>query len=171
MSLTPAQIKPKSFDSRRNFFFFNPGGCASCLRACLGARLLLQSYQYPNISEFPFSGVNISGIVWRKMPESNARSVEYSMRVMQSIHQPNHPWESCIRQRHVLPKLGHPQKGQVTLHKCTHETQNANTRFNSVTRRKARLLCIKVLTRHTTAIPEKTLRSTRSPTERPGYSV
>ena len=27
------------------------GGCASCLRACLGARLLPQSYQYPNLSE------------------------------------------------------------------------------------------------------------------------
>ena len=26
------------------FFFFTRGGCASCLRACLGTRLLLQSY-------------------------------------------------------------------------------------------------------------------------------
>ena len=26
------------------FFFFTRGGCTSCLRACLGARLLLQSY-------------------------------------------------------------------------------------------------------------------------------
>ena len=43
MLLTSAQIKPKSFESRRNFFFTR-GGCASCLRACLGARLLLQSY-------------------------------------------------------------------------------------------------------------------------------
>ena len=33
------------------FFFFTRGGCASCLRACLGARLLPQSYQYPNLSE------------------------------------------------------------------------------------------------------------------------
>ena len=33
---TPAQIKPQSFESRRNSFF----GCVSCLRACLGARLL-----------------------------------------------------------------------------------------------------------------------------------
>ena len=30
------------------FFFFYPGGCVSCLRACFGARLLLQ---YPNLSE------------------------------------------------------------------------------------------------------------------------
>ena len=37
--------KPKSFESRRNsFFFFTRGGSASFLRACLGARLLLQSY-------------------------------------------------------------------------------------------------------------------------------
>ena len=46
----PAQTKPKSFESRRNSFFTR-GGCVSCLRACLGARLLPQSYQYPNLSE------------------------------------------------------------------------------------------------------------------------
>ena len=59
------------------------------LRACLGARLLPQSYQYPNLSEgadrvggqlrgdkeCPFSGVTNSGRVWRKVPESGARSV------------------------------------------------------------------------------------------------
>ena len=77
MLLTPAQIKPKSFESRRNFFFFffTRGGCVSCLRACLGARLLPQSYQYRNLSEgadcvggqlrrdkeCPFSGVTKSG--------------------------------------------------------------------------------------------------------------
>ena len=84
----PAQIKPKSFESRRNSFFIW-GGCILCLCACLGARLLLQSYQYPNFSvgadrvggqlrgdeECPFSGVTKSGRVWRKMPESDARSV------------------------------------------------------------------------------------------------
>ena len=32
-------------------FYFTQGGCVSCLRACLGARLLPQSYQYPNLSE------------------------------------------------------------------------------------------------------------------------
>ena len=86
--LTPAQIKPKSFESRRNSFFTRDG-CVSCLRACLGARLLPQSYQYPNLSqgadrvggqlcgdkECPFSDVNKSGRVWRKVPESGARSV------------------------------------------------------------------------------------------------
>ena len=88
MLLTPAQIKPLSFESRRNSFSTR-GGCASCLRACLGARLLPQSYQYPNLSEgadrvggqlrgdkeCPFSGVTKSGRVWRKVPESGARSV------------------------------------------------------------------------------------------------
>ena len=73
------------------FFFFTRGGCVSCLRACLGARLLPQSYQYPHLSEgadrvggqlrgdkdkeCPFSGVTKSGRVWRKVPESDARSV------------------------------------------------------------------------------------------------
>ena len=92
MLLMPAQIKPKSFESRHFlFYFFTRGGCASCLCACLGARLLPQSYQYPNLSdlegtdrvggqlrgdkECPFNGVTKSGRVWRKMPESNAQSV------------------------------------------------------------------------------------------------
>ena len=65
-----------------------PGGCVSCSRACFGARSLPQSYQYPNLSkgadrvggqlrgdkECPFSGVTISGRVWRRVPESDARS-------------------------------------------------------------------------------------------------
>ena len=71
-------------------FFFTRGGCASCLRACLGARLLPQSYQYPNLSEgtdsvggqlrenkvCPFSGVTSSGRVGRMVPESDAGSLE-----------------------------------------------------------------------------------------------
>ena len=54
--------------------------------------MLLQSYQYPNLSEgadrvggqlrgdkeCPFSGVNKSGRVWRKVPESGARSVGHA---------------------------------------------------------------------------------------------
>ena len=89
MLLKPAQTKPQSFESRRNFFFFTRGGCVSCIRAFLGARLLPQSYQYPDLSEgtdhvggqlrgykeCPFSGVTKSGRVWRKVPESDARSV------------------------------------------------------------------------------------------------
>ena len=68
-------------------FFSTRGGCVWCLRACFGARLLLQSYQYRNFSEGadgrvagqlrgdPFSGVTKSGRVWRKVPESDTRSV------------------------------------------------------------------------------------------------
>ena len=57
--------------------------------ACLGARLLPQRCQYPNLSEgadrvggqlrgdkeCPFSGVTNSGRVWRKVVESDARTV------------------------------------------------------------------------------------------------
>ena len=71
------------------FFFFTQGGCISCLCACLGARLLPQSYLYPNLlegsdciggqlrgdKECPFSGVTKSGRVRRKVPECNAQSV------------------------------------------------------------------------------------------------
>ena len=45
--VAPAQItKLKLFESRQNSFssFFTRGGCASCLRVCLGARLLPQPY-------------------------------------------------------------------------------------------------------------------------------
>ena len=59
---------------------------------CMGARLIPQSYQYPNLSEgvdrlggqlrgdkeCPFSGVTKSGRVWRKVPESGAGSVTYT---------------------------------------------------------------------------------------------
>ena len=94
MLLTPAQIKPKPFESRRNHLslslsLFTRGGCVSCLRASLGASLLPQPYQYLNLSESadrvggqlhgdkecPFSGATKSGRVWRKVAESDARSV------------------------------------------------------------------------------------------------
>ena len=59
-------------------------------------RLLLQSYKHPNLSEgadrvagqlrgdkeYPFSGVTKSGRVWRKVPESDARSVHASMHLV-----------------------------------------------------------------------------------------
>ena len=55
--------------------------------------MLPQSYQYPNLSEgadrvagqllgdkeYPFSGVTKSSRVWRKVPESDARSVTKQM--------------------------------------------------------------------------------------------
>ena len=100
MLLTPAQINPQSFELRRNlfffsFFFFTQGGCVSCLRACLGARLFPHSCQYANLSEgadrvggqlrgdkeCPFSGVTKSGRVWRKVPEGDARSVPRKLSV------------------------------------------------------------------------------------------
>ena len=59
----------------------------------MGARLLPQSYQYPNLfeggdrvagqlrgdKECSFSGVTKSGRVWRKVPESGARSVRLEL--------------------------------------------------------------------------------------------
>ena len=107
--------KPKLFETRRNFFssFFTRGGCVSCLRACLGARLLPQSYQYPNLSEgadrvagqlrgdkeCPFSGVTKSGRVWRKVPESDARSVL-----------PHHPQPSPFPQQKPHSPFPPPQQ-------------------------------------------------------------
>ena len=68
---------------------FTRGGCISYLHACLGVMLLPQSYQYPNLSkgadrvggqlrgdkECSFSGITNSGRVWRKVSQSDARSV------------------------------------------------------------------------------------------------
>ena len=64
----------------------------------MGARLLPQSYQYPNLSEgadrvggelrrdkeCPFSGVTKSGRVWRKVPERDALSVTQCFTVFSS---------------------------------------------------------------------------------------
>ena len=75
------KAKILSIEMELFFLFFTRGGCASCLRTCLGARLLPQSYEYPNLSEdanhieCPFSSITKSGRVWRKVPESDARSV------------------------------------------------------------------------------------------------
>ena len=92
MLLTPAQIKSKSFESRRNSFFFSFLPRVDAPRVYVRARLLPQSYQYRNLlegadrvggqlrgdQECPFSGVTKSGRVWRKVPESGARSVTRS---------------------------------------------------------------------------------------------
>ena len=78
---------------RDGTFILTRGGCVSCLRACLGDRLLPQTYQYPKLSEgadrgggqlrgdkeYHFSGVTKSGRVWRTVPESDARSVNAHM--------------------------------------------------------------------------------------------
>ena len=86
MLLTPAQTKPKSFESRRNSsLFFLPGVDAPHVYVCaLALGCFPQSYRYPNLSEgadriggqlrgdkeCPFSGR-----VLRQVPESGAQSV------------------------------------------------------------------------------------------------
>ena len=89
--------KTQSFESRRNSSFFLPGVDAShvyvralalgCFYSHVASlvRLLLQSClsegadrvggQLRGDKEYPFSGVTKSGRVWRKVPESDARSV------------------------------------------------------------------------------------------------
>ena len=88
MLLMPVQIKPKSFESGRNFFLL-PRVDASHVYVRAWALGFFQSYQYPNLSkgadgvggqlrgdkECPFSDITKSGRVWRKVPESDARSV------------------------------------------------------------------------------------------------
>ena len=86
--------------NRDGTLFFTLGGCA---------RLLLQSYQYPNLSqgadrvagqlrgdkECPFRGVTKSSRVWRKVTESDARSV----RMIQTT---THSRKLRERQRHRM---------------------------------------------------------------------
>ena len=88
MLLTPAQIKPKSFESRQNSLHRE-----NAPHVYVRARLLLWSYQYPNLSEgadriggqlhrdkeCPFSGVTMSGRVWRKVLESDAQTLPFPM--------------------------------------------------------------------------------------------
>ena len=85
-----AQIKLQSFESRRNFFlFFLPGVDAShvyvrtlalgCFYSHISTgtfrRALTASLDSCAEIECPISGVTKSGKVWRKVPESDARSV------------------------------------------------------------------------------------------------
>ena len=51
MLLTAAQIKPESFESRRNSSFFLPGVDAPHVYVRALALDCFQSYQYPNLSE------------------------------------------------------------------------------------------------------------------------
>ena len=124
MLLTPAQIEPTSFESRRNSFFTR-GGCVSCLRACLGARLLLQSNlsegadrvggQLSGDKECPFSGVTKSGRVWRKVPESDVRSVTLAISV-----EKERVWTrvSLAKVRHPTASDGWRPCGVNILFKC-----------------------------------------------------
>ena len=105
--------------NRDGTLFFTRGGCASCLRACFGARLLLQSYYYPNLSEgtehvagrlcgdkkYPFSGVTKSGRVWRRVLESDAWSVSVCVcwLIVMSIYIYIQIWIMCIPSLASLP--------------------------------------------------------------------
>ena len=92
MLLMPAQIKPKSFEQRQNFFFSNQGWGWLCLMVmCVLGRQVASTVlsvpkpfqegadsvagQLRRDKECRFSGITKSGRVWRKVPESNARSV------------------------------------------------------------------------------------------------
>ena len=87
MLLTPAQIKPKSFESRRNSFLL-PGVDAphvyvrawalGCFHSLISTRTFRRALtaSVDSYAEMPFSGVTKSGRVWRKVPESDARSVD-----------------------------------------------------------------------------------------------
>ena len=99
IAFTPAQIKPKSFESRHNsffffffFFFFLPGVDASrvyvralalgCFYSHISTRTFrraltasLDSCAEINSAPAGLQGVTKSGRVWRKVPESDARSV------------------------------------------------------------------------------------------------
>ena len=90
MLLTPAHIKPKSFKSRRTLFLFLPGVDASHVYVC--ARVLGCFYSLISTQTFrrvltasvdsctkikSASGVTKPSRVWRKVPESDAGSVEH----------------------------------------------------------------------------------------------
>ena len=144
MLLTPAQIKPKLCESRQNFFFFFTwGGCVSCLRARLGARLLPQPYRYPNLSggadrvggqlhgdkECPFSGVTKSGRVWRKVPESDAQSVTMVMTFtvqLRGCHMNQRPGNKAVV-LHSLLNSG----AQTSLTSPQHSSMKLRLRFLS----------------------------------------
>ena len=117
------------------FFFLTRGGYVSCLRACLGARLLPQSYQYPNLSEgadrvdgqlrgdkeCPFSGVTKSGRVWRKVLESDARSVVRCRKAMLEVWLA--PTSGTFLQ--ILPDLVTPLKGHSLSPRSCPSTRSA----------------------------------------------
>ena len=90
--LTPAQIKPKSVESKWNSFFsFLPGLDAphvyvralalGCFYSHISTRTFRRALtaslhgQLRRDKERPSSGVTKTGRVWRKVPESDARCV------------------------------------------------------------------------------------------------
>ena len=103
MLLTPAHCKPKSFETRRIFFslIFLLGVDASHVYvsawalSCFHSHISTQTFQRAltasldsraEIKECPFSGVTKSGRVWRKVPESDARSVGQPHEIAATMH-------------------------------------------------------------------------------------
>ena len=92
MLLTPAQIKPNRDGTL--FLIFLPGvdaphvygrawalGCFHSLTSTQTFRRALTALLHGQLrgdTECPFSDVTKSGRVWRKVPESDARSVDYT---------------------------------------------------------------------------------------------
>ena len=105
MLLTPAQIKPKSFESRRNtLFLFLPevdaphvyvrAWALGCFHSLISTRTFRRAPTASVASrardkECPFSGVTKSGRVWRKVSESDARSVRQHL-TLHRHHQNRH---------------------------------------------------------------------------------
>ena len=101
--------------NRDGTLFLPRGGCVSCLRACFGARLFLQTNlsegadrvagQLRRGKECPYSGVTKSGRVWMRMPESDARSVSAAMTPKSRDHVPTTSlWEVAAKWPTRAPK-------------------------------------------------------------------
>ena len=91
MLLTPAQIKSKSFESRRNSFLFLfvcflftgvdaphvyvRAWALGCFHSLISTRTFRRALTASAVNcaeiEFPFSGVTSSGRIWRKVTESD----------------------------------------------------------------------------------------------------
>ena len=99
MLLTPAQVKPKSFESRLNSLFLHGVDASHVyVRAwalgCFYSHISTQPFQRALAASMdscaeiksacPFSGVTKSGRVWRKVPKSDARGVHVTLKATQS---------------------------------------------------------------------------------------
>ena len=83
----PAQIKPNSFESRRNFFFFSllPGADAPqdyvrawtpcCFHGLVSIQTFRRALTVARVTKRPFNGVTNCARVRRKVPKSDARNV------------------------------------------------------------------------------------------------
>ena len=85
-------------------FFFTRGGCTSRLRACLGARLLLQSYYYPNLSE---GADRVGG----QLREDKRVPPQWRNQIWQSLEEGAGKRCSECGSRHPSTSASHFQKG------------------------------------------------------------